>query len=309
MQNFILFITCTLIWGGNYFATKYQYGVVASEYSVLFRLLIAFVLFLILNGMFKNTKKKLSFSDHSTLALFGTFSFSVNYILFYYAAGYLISSYIVIIFSVKSIISPILFSIIKRQKLSRNLIAGALISIVGVVFLLKDSFQNAHLSFYGIILALLGTVLTSIGDVFSMKNVEKDIPPIQANMWGLFYSILIMTFYTSIFIPQKITVISTVGSSYYLSLLYLAVFASFLAWLCFLNLIKRIGAANASYMVTLFPAVGIILSILFENLNITGNLIFGLCLQLIGSFIAFYRQIINSIQKFSTKKATIANVE
>ena len=67
---------------------------------------------------------------------------------------------------------------------------------------------------------------------------------------------------------------------YVLSLLYLVVFGSIIAFGAYLTLVGRIGAHRAGYAVVLFPLVAFGLSMLFEGLVLTPSLLLGAVLVL-----------------------------
>jgi hypothetical protein len=73
--------------------------------------------------------------------------------------------------------------------------------------------------------------------------------------------------------------------SYVVSLLYLAVFGSVIAFGCYLTLIGRIGAHRAGYSVVMFPVVALVLSALFEGLHIDANIVIGVGLALAGNVV------------------------
>ena len=72
---------------------------------------------------------------------------------------------------------------------------------------------------------------------------------------------------------------------YVVSLLYLAVFGSVIAFGCYLTLIGRIGAHRAGYAVVMFPVVALVLSALFEGLHIDANIVIGVLLALAGNVV------------------------
>jgi drug/metabolite transporter (DMT)-like permease len=73
--------------------------------------------------------------------------------------------------------------------------------------------------------------------------------------------------------------------SYVVSLLYLAVFGSIVAFGCYLTLIGRIGAHRAGYSVVMFPVVALCLSALFEGLEVDARILLGVALALAGNVV------------------------
>ena len=66
---------------------------------------------------------------------------------------------------------------------------------------------------------------------------------------------------------------------YIISLAYLTVFGSVVAFGAYLTLLGRIGAHKAGYAMVMFPVVALILSILFEGLQLDLTIIAGTALD------------------------------
>jgi drug/metabolite transporter (DMT)-like permease len=72
---------------------------------------------------------------------------------------------------------------------------------------------------------------------------------------------------------------------YTLSLLYLSIFASVLAFGSYLTLLGRIGADRAAYATVLFPVVALLLSTFFEGYRWSATSLTGVSLVLLGNLI------------------------
>ena len=72
-------------------------------------------------------------------------------------------------------------------------------------------------------------------------------------------------------------------ADYILSLAYLAVFGSAVAFGCYLTLVGRIGADRASYATLLFPIIALIISTLFEGYHWTPPALAGVVIILAGN--------------------------
>ena len=73
------------------------------------------------------------------------------------------------------------------------------------------------------------------------------------------------------------------SANYVLSLLYLSVFGSIIAFGSYLTLLGRIGAHKAGYAMVMFPVVALIISVLFEGLELSRSIIVGMTLVLAGN--------------------------
>lgn len=135
----------------------------------------------------------------------------------------------------------------------------------------------------GVLIALVGTLLTSVGDASSARNAKKRINPVHANAIGftvasLVMGAIVMIQGTPLTLPTTVTYLS--------ALLYLTLIASFLAWLFYLKLVERIGGAKSGYMVALFPLIGGVASVLIGESTLSLPLIIGCLFSCIGASIA-----------------------
>ena len=79
---------------------------------------------------------------------------------------------------------------------------------------------------------------------------------------------------------------------YVISLAYLAVFGSAIAFGCYLALIRRIGPARAAYSSVLFPVVALAISTVVEGYRWTIIAAIGLSLTLVGNWLILHRRAI-----------------
>jgi drug/metabolite transporter (DMT)-like permease len=73
--------------------------------------------------------------------------------------------------------------------------------------------------------------------------------------------------------------------TYISSLAYLAIFGSVFAFGAYLTLLGRIGAHKAGYVTVMFPVVAVILSVAFEGMQLTGTIVTGTALVLLGNLL------------------------
>jgi drug/metabolite transporter (DMT)-like permease len=64
---------------------------------------------------------------------------------------------------------------------------------------------------------------------------------------------------------------------------YLTIFGSIIAFGSYLTLLGRIGAGKAGYAMVMFPVVAIVISIVLEEITLTGQIIAGVSLVILGN--------------------------
>jgi len=134
--------------------------------------------------------------------------------------------------------------------------------------------------FFGSFLAVLSAVVASFGNMVSQASQKANLPVVQSNAWGMFYGAL-FTAGLALGNGQAFSFEWTVA--YVGSLAYLTVFGSIVAFGAYLTLLGRIGAHKAGYAMVMFPVVALILSTLFEGLEINASIVVGTLLVLAGN--------------------------
>jgi drug/metabolite transporter (DMT)-like permease len=114
----------------------------------------------------------------------------------------------------------------------------------------------------------------------SQAAQKTGLPVIQSNAWGMLYGTVITGL---IAVYQGHDFVFDWSAGYVISLLYLTVFGSIIAFGAYLTLLGRIGAHKAGYAMVMFPVVALILSAVFEGLEIDPPVVVGTLLVLTGN--------------------------
>ncbi|MGI9249142.1 MAG: DMT family transporter [Woeseiaceae bacterium] len=284
MSNTALYVTTVLIWGSTWFAIEFQLGVVEPEVSIVYRYLMA-SLILFIYCKIKRLELIFNLKYHLWFVLLGAFLFCLNYVLAYRAQLHITSALAAIAFSTMLWINIVLSRLFFGTRAGRRVLMGALLGIVGIVVLFAPQVREISFSdsvFYGSVLALMGAFAASIGNMVSQASQNRTLPVMQANAWGMLYG-AILTAVISVVRGHEFTFDATF--TYIVSLLYLAIFGSVVAFGAYLTLLGRIGAHKAGYATVMFPVVALILSILFEGLDLNPYIILGTALVIAGNLL------------------------
>ncbi|ANV74487.1 DMT family transporter [Bacillus thuringiensis] len=283
-MTIFMYIFCLIVWGLNFIAVKIQGTPVSLELSLTYRLVMTAFLFLMLvcflrpNGM--PTKKDIPF-----VIVFGICNFAISYLCLYYATILSSAAIVTLIFSLKVILTPIALRIFLKENLHSRVLFGGILGVLGVCILIYpklNDFQGFN-DIKGIMVAILGTLFTAIGDASSARNASHKVNPIYANVIGFTVASLLMGVIV-LFQGQEFAF--PTSFSYVSMLIYLTLFASFVAWLFYLKLVEKIGGARSGYMVALFPVIGGIASVLIGESDPSLYLFVGCFSSCIGAAIA-----------------------
>lgn len=289
MNNISLYFLTVLIWGSTWIAVEFQLGNVAPEVSIFYRYVLSSA---IIFSWCLIRKQKLAFSlrTHAAFALLGLLLFSLNYICVYHGQTYIASALMAIVFSTVSWMNILNARLFFGVRSGFRVIFGALIGVVGLVIMFWPSISQlslTDLTVLGALFGVAGSYLASLGNMVSQSFQKKKIPVMTTNAWAMFYGAI---FTAGITLSRGQSFTMDWSFSYVSSLLYLSIFGSVIAFWSYLTLLGRIGAHKAGYTTIAFPVVAIIISILFEGLEVTKPLLIGVVLVLAGNLFVMQRK-------------------
>jgi drug/metabolite transporter (DMT)-like permease len=220
----------------------------------------------------------------------GLLMFSLNYILAYRAQIYITSALSAIAFSAMLWMNILNARIFFGVRVSLRIYLGAFLGMVGIVVLFGPQVSEVSLSdgvFFGSLLAVVGALMASFGNMASQAAQKEKLPVVQSNAWSMLYGGL----FTGVVVLVRGQEFSFDPSpGYVISLIYLTVFGSVVAFGAYLTLLGRIGAHRAGYATVMFPVVALVLSILFEGLALDWSILLGFALVLAGNLLVLMQR-------------------
>ncbi len=279
-----LYLSTVFIWGSTFFAIKFQLGEVPTEVSVAYRFALA-TLILMVWCWLRGLPMRFGFRQHLWMLAQGLTLFGFNYLVVYWATSDLTSGLIAVVFSTIVLMNIANGALFFGKRTTVSVLAGALIGLVGICFVFLPELSSLEVdgtTLKGMLLSLLGTFIASLGNMVSTRNQQMNLPVVQTNAYGMAYGSAALVVIALI---QGVPFNYEPTLSYTISLLYLALFGSVLAFGSFLTLLGRIGAERAAYAMVLFPIVALGISTLFEGYQWSLEAVFGVALVLTGNIL------------------------
>jgi len=283
-NSFSLYITTVLIWGSTWYAIKLQLGVVDPQLSVAYRFAIAALLLMAWCWIRRKDMHYVA-RDHVWMAVQGLFLFCTNYAVFYSATELLTTGLVAVVFSTIVVWNIVFGRLFFATPITVRMVLGAGCGLGGLALVFWPEVSNFNLhdqGVYGLFLCIIATVLASLGNMTSARNQKRGLPVLQVNAYGMAYG-AVFTFFYAWWTGVPFTWDSSV--QYGVSLLYLAVFGSIVAFGAYLTLLGRIGAGRAAYATVLFPVVALSLSVALENYVFTPTAFAGAALVAVGNIL------------------------
>ncbi len=289
-QNALLYVVTVLIWGSSWLAIKYQLGSVDPMVSVAYRFLLASAISW-LYCRFSGRLMRYSLRDHGFMFLQGASLFALNYWLFYLSELTLTSGLAAVIFSTIVVMNMMNGVLFLKNRLELRVVLGAGIGLFGIIVVFWSEvtdFESGSENLFAVSLAVLATLLASVGNIASARNQRKGIPVVHANTFGMTYGALLMLV-LSWATGREFTFEVTLP--YVSSLVFLSVFASIIAFWTYLTLLGRVGVERAAYATLFFPLVALGFSTVFEDYQWTASAGIGILLILAGNLLILKRSV------------------
>ncbi len=284
MQILLLYATVVLIWGSTWAAIPFQLGTVAEEVSVGYRFGLA-ALALYAYAFSSRRSLRLPATAYPLVFLQGALLFCINYFFVYYGTAYLTSGVVAVLFSGILILNAIFERLFFGREIDTRFWLAATVGISGIALIFSteiSDFSFTDRSIHGGMLVLFGTLIASLGNMAAVSNTKRGFPVVAVNAHAMAFA-AVLALLIALALGKQLDF--SPRADYVLSLLYLAVFGSAVAFGCYLALLRLIGAARASYSSVLFPVVALLISTAFEEYRWTITAAIGMLLTLAGNWL------------------------
>ncbi len=267
MSSRWLFWTPTLIWASTWHVILYQLGPVPIVDSVAYRFGLAALLLL---GWVLLQRGSLRFTprEHAVLALTGAIQYGLNYLGVYWAERYIPSGLVAVLFTLMVFGNALTGALFFGQPVTRRFAAAATVGVLGVVLVFAPEIAGASEradAGLGLLFGLGAVVAAVLGNVGTLRMAQRVRPR------GVGLAAVIgmgMAWGCALLLAGAVA-----GggphwdprASYGLSLLYLAVFGSVVAFLAYFRLAEREGPARASLTSIIIPVVALAVSAALEG--------------------------------------------
>ncbi len=285
MQVVFLYATAVLIWGSTWIAITFQLGSVAEEVSVAYRFGLASIL-LFAYAAVSGRRTRIPLDSYGHVVLMGVLMYSCSYMFVYHATSYVTSGLVAVIFSLIVVSNALFERIFFRKRLEGRMMLASFLGVSGITFLFwpeVTSFDFEDQTIVGVALAMTAVIIASLGNMAAIINTARDLPVIAVNAhamaWGGVSSLVV-----ALLMGRSISF--SVEPAYVLSLIYLAVFGSAIAFGAYLALLRLIGSARAAYTSVLFPIVALVISTFVEGYQWSILAVAGIALIIAGNWLA-----------------------
>ena len=288
MSTLQLFAACVAIWGTTWLAITYQLGAVEPEASVCYRFLFAS---LVLFGWCKARGLALRYpmKEHAWFALQGLLMFSIGYIFVYYAEQNVVSGLVAVAYSASPLIGMLFLRLFFGTPMTVGVALGGALGVAGITLIFLPEFSQIRGDrdvVLGLAFAVASVFISSLGNMVAHRNHDARVPVWQSMAWGMLYGAF-FSLVVTLALGKPLAFAFTPG--YVISLAYLAIFGSILAFGSFLTLLGQIGAARSGYVGVMVPIVALVISSFFEGFHWHALTWVGVAVSVVGNAVILRR--------------------
>lgn len=289
MNTPALFAVAVAIWGTTWFAIKSQLDAMAPEYGVALRFAIAAGLIAAWCG-WRGLPMRFSPRTHGWLALQGALGFSAAYLFVYHAERFIVSGLVAVGYAAAPLVNLVLARHFFGSPMSARVALGGLCGLVGIVLVFWPTIEPlasgggaAPGVTSGALLTIAAVLASCVSNMVALRVQQdgfKGWPPMAIAMaYGAACSLL-----TGLVLQRPGAI--AWSTEFAVSLAYLSVVGSVLAFGAYYTLLGRIGAARASYVGAMTPIVALFVSSWLEGFAWTPLTLAGVALAVAGNVLA-----------------------
>ncbi len=287
--DYVAIVLCTLAWGTTWYAITLQLGVVDPVVSVAYRFTLASTL-LFIWCVIRGEPVRLTRAQHLAALGVGFFAIAVDYPLTYWAEERVASAVVAVIFAALAFFNLITFRLAFRQRAPRAAWGAACLGIAGVALLSWSEIVGAQMNtraLIGLTMALGAVICAAGANVFAHRGEEAGASVASLMAWAMGYGAALLVLF--VFASGR-TWAFEANPRYVLSLFYLAVVGSVVAFVLYFGLARRRGYTTASYILALTPLIAMAMSTFFEGKRWRLSGLLGVALVLLGQWLLLRTQ-------------------
>ena len=278
--DFTLLTILALIWASAFFNIKiatYSYGPLTIAFLRSFFGTLPVILICYL----RKIKIEAFSKDWYWFAAIGIINLVIPFFLIAYGIQKVQSNLAAILMASTPLTAAILAHFfISNEKINLIKSIGILVGFSGIVFLFSDKILINENNFFSAFLILFGSCFYVVGGLLTLKISNKTNENVTASI--LIWATLIL-FPICIFIEQPWNLTPRLDST--ISLIYLGVFSTGIAWLLRFYILKNNGLVFQAQVAYLIPIFGVILGFLFLKEGITPKVILSLMAVILGIYL------------------------
>ena len=275
-----LFLALGLMWGSSYLFIKLGVETLEPFQLISTRMLVGFVILWLIVGLWKREPLPRDARTYGHLIVMSIINIIIPFALITWAEQSVDSAVAAIINGAVPLFIIVPAAIfLPDEPITLNKLVSLPLGFIGVVLLVVKDLGVGGSNALGAIALLGSTLAYAFGGVYSRKyirNIRPMIPALFQVSFAVIWSVLLML------LLEGLPTVAAFTPTVTLSVLWLGIFGSSLAYLAFFRLLQDWGATRTALLAYLLPVVGIVLGVAVRNEQIDIRAILGTGLILLG---------------------------
>lgn len=265
-----------ILWGGTFVAGRFIQSDMPSLLSATLRFSLGSITFIVLLGLPNIGWKRITINQFWPILLLGFAGVFLYHLFFFYGLQLIPASRAALIVSLNPAMIAFLSFLIWRERITLKKSYGIALSVIGamIVLLSNTNMQDRSSSIIGD-LAIFGCVVTWGIYTVAGKNTIKSIGALHTVAYSIFIGTILLLISSIISPTVTWNHFELLTQTDIVSLLYLGILGSALAYVWYYQGIDQIGAANAGTFIALNPLTAVIAGYLLLNETISPSIILG----------------------------------
>ncbi|MCU1752356.1 DMT family transporter [Pseudomonas sp. 6D_7.1_Bac1] len=258
--------TVTMIWGGTFVAGRFLADTLSPLFAASLRFLLASLALLLFMAVARIPLLRPTFRQWLQLAVLGFFGIFFYNLCFFYGLHYINASRASLIVALNPAVIGLASWLLFKERLSRAKIVGIAMCVAGagVVIVSRNQpvFDGGTANAWMGDLLIFGCVLGwGVYSLFS-RGLNQTLGPLHTVTYSIVLGTLMLWATSAARGELSLEALSGLHAGQVLSLLYLGVLGSALAYIGYYDGIRKIGATRAGVFIALNPLTAVMLGAL-----------------------------------------------
>ncbi|MCU1770522.1 DMT family transporter [Pseudomonas sp. 13B_3.2_Bac1] len=278
----------TMIWGGTFVAGRFLAGSLSPLFAASLRFLLASAALLGFLWLARIPLARPTSRQWLQLLLLGFFGIFFYNLCFFYGLQYINASRASLIVALNPAVIGLASWLLFKERMGRMKVAGIAICIAGAGLVIVS--RNPQLlaatpdAWIGDLL-ILGCVLGwGVYSLFS-RGLNQSLGPVQTVTLSVLIGTVMLWTLAALRGEVSWVALISLGTPQWLSLIYLGVLGSALAYIGYYDGIRKIGATRSGVFIALNPLTAVVLGALLLGEQLTLSLYLGGGLVLVGIYL------------------------
>lgn len=284
-----LFALAVGIWGTTWHAITYQLADTPPELGVALRFSIAAAVVLAF-AAWRGDRLRFPWRAHGLFALQGMFMYALSYICIYHAEKHVPSGLVAVGYSASPLLTGLGARLLWGAPAGGRFLLGGTLGVAGVALIFWPELTQVEArpgAALGLVFTVASVLLSTVGSLAASRNREHGLPFWPALGWGLAWGAGTAAVIALVSHPLPSSL--PTASAWWLSLIYLSVAGTVIAFAAFLALQQRLGPGKAGTTGVMTPVVALTVSALFEGYAPEPVTFAGLALAVLGNVLMLRR--------------------